>query len=503
VAKARAENVVERLMARCTAKGWTELPAVVGDGRTISHGEVYDGALRFASLLASSGLMVGDRVLIAVRDGLEFVWAFLGALYGGQLAIPVDPGMRPDEHARLAHETGASLVVAHADLLERFSQPSLAAEDLAPRLLRERGSLLPSASVVPAYAQLTSGTTGPPKIVVHKHADPEVFHQAFGRPVLSLRPGEVVFSASKMFFAYGLGNSLLYPLMSGATTVLYPSRSSAEVIADVVSRNDVDVLFGVPSVFARMLAGRHGHLLRGLRLAISAGEALPAAVEEGFAEETDVPLLNGLGCTEVGQTFSSNAVTSSRSGTVGRALAPYRISLVDELARPIARGREGLIRVHGPTLPIGRLEGGSLVRHSGLRALTTNDLAVQDRDGYIHYRTRVDNVQVIGGLKVRPEPIEETLRRHEGVLEAAVAAVTDAAGVARLRAYVVGGQAEDRDVFASALLRSVAAHHAPHEVPRSVQFLNVLPRTATGKLKRFALAGAARTATDAREHALD
>lgn len=482
-------NLAAALEARAAAGGWGGDPAFLAGGRVFTHAEVHDGAARVASVLDSMGVGRGDRVLLALPDGIEFVWAFLGALRLGAVAVAVNPRLTPADHEAAAAGAGARLVVSAADLAGRFGgRPVLPGEDLAAALAG-RPPLAPAEVDPgdPAYAQFTSGTTGVPRAAVHAHHDPPVYFEAFARQAILIRQADVLLSVSKLYFAYGLGNSLFFPLMAGCRAVLHAAHPRPDDIAGAVGRHGVTVLFAVPTFYAHLVAGGRPEAFTTLRAAVSAGEALGMALAERSRALLGCPILDGIGSTEVGQTFASNTLACWRDGTVGRALPPYRVRVCDDAGDDLAPGDVGALWVAGPTLLLGYLGDGP-APPEGRRGewLRTGDRALLDADGFLHLRGRADDIEQVGGISVSPLEVEAVLARHPAVTEVAVASVVDAEGASRLLAFVVPAPGTGPGLEAE-LLALAREELAPFKVPRSVVFVPALPRTPTGKLRRFVL----------------
>ena len=464
-------NLAGVLERRAVDGGWADDVAFLCGDRSYTHAEVHAGAARVAALLARLGAGRGDRVLIALPDGIEFVWAFLGAIRLGAVAVPVNPRLTPADHAELP----ADVVVCRGVLVDRFEGvPVVAGEDLAATAAA--CPPIPAAEVHaadPAYAQYTSGTTGVPKAAVHAHAHPPAYFDAFAGPAIALGRDDVVLSVSKLYFAYGLGNALFFPLLAGCRAVLHAAHPVAEDVAGLVARHRVTVLFSVPTFYARLVAAGDGRAWSSLRVAVSAGEALGAALAARAEALLGCPVLDGVGSTEVGQTFASNTLACARPGTVGRALPPYRVRVVGA-----PTGEAGALEVSGPTLPLG---------HPG-EWLATGDLASLDAEGFLRLHGRADDVEQVGGISVSPQEVEAVLARHPGVSEVAVAGILGGDGASRLEAFVVAApDAGWSDVLEAELVALARAELAPFKVPRSVTFVDALPRTPTGKLRRFLL----------------
>ncbi len=487
-------NLAAVIEATARVNGWETRPAFLLERSTITHGEVHDGVARAASVLGDLGVDRGDVVLIAVPDGVEFVWAFLGAVRVGALAVPVNPELTADDHRSLGEDCGASIVVCTEGLRPRFVGRAVVITDA--ELVRSMAAAAPHPAVpvgagTPAYAQYTSGTTGAPKAAVHRHGDPVVYAQAFAESALGLGSGDVVLSVSKMYFAYGLGNSLFFPLLCGARAVLSPDRPPPTQLASLVERHRVSVLFAVPTFYAHLVRecepAPPAGAFDSVRVAVSAGERLTTRLAARTSHLLDCAVLDGLGSTEVGQTFASNTVRTGRHGTVGRALPPYELAVRARDGTELPAGKVGPLWVRGPTVLLEYLgrAGAATDEHGWLR---TEDLACIDADGFVHLHGRSDDMEMVGGISVAPGEIEELLGGHDAVAEVAVVAVADDDGASRLQAFVVPATTGAVEPSVADELTALArAHLAPFKVPRTVTFVDRLPRTPTGKLRRFLL----------------
>jgi fatty acid CoA ligase FadD22 len=485
-------NLAGTLQQRAAARRHGHRPALgVGD-RTYTHDEIHDGGARTAGLLAALGVRQGDAVLLALPDGVEMAWAFLGAVRLGGLAVPVNPVLPAADHRFLATDCGARAVICTDELADRF----------AGRIVVRAGSLtaslasaapLPPAQVEasdPAYAQYTSGTTGVPRAAVHRHGDPAVYAAAFAEQGLRLREADVVLSVSKMFFAYGLGNSLFFPLLSGARAIVHPGRPAPHEITALVAHHAVTVLFAVPTFYANLIrASPPPAELASLRVAVSAGERLTTSLAERAAALLGCPLLDSLGSTEVGQAFVAGTLEQTRGGAVGRALPPYEVAVRGKDGTDLPAGAVGMLWVRGPTVLLeylGRPEATAEALDGGW--LRTGDLASMDEDGFLYHHGRADDLEMVGGITVAPQEIEELLSLHPSVSEVAVASVADGFGATRLHAFVVPAPGVVAGPLIGDELAELARSHlAAHKVPRSVTFVEALPRTPTGKLRRFLL----------------
>jgi len=491
-------NLAEALADLSRRQGWDDRVAYRAPDRSVTHGQVHVGAAYAASILAGLGVARGDRVVIAVDDRIEFVWAFLGTLRLGAIAVPVDPALSPDDHAYVLLDTEPAAVVCAAELAERFESdaPVLAAGTLGGML--GHASYGPAVQVgpdAPAYGQYTSGATGHPKLALHRHGDPEIYFRAFGA-ALAIGPDDTVLSMARLHSAGGLSASLVFPLCSGGSALLRPGDrpvhlDDGELPLDGVGAEPT-VLVAAPTWWARLLAAMPASPLPNLRVAVSTGETLTPALATRIRTWAGCPVLDGLVSTEVGSTFCSNTPAAAREGTVGRALPPYRVRVADTDGNDVPTGSQGTLWVRGPTVLTaywGKPEATAEVMRDGW--LRTGDLASVDADGYVRHLGRADDVEIVQGVSLSPVEIERVLAGHIGVAEVAVAAIRDGSGASSLRAFVVPtdpGMAGDS--LAASIVALAAERLAGPKVPGTVVFVEELPRTPTGVVRRFVLRGA-------------
>ena len=372
-------------------------------------------------------------------------------------------------------ETAPTMAKVHRALFARFGDaPAPAASLPADALL---------------YGQYTSGTTGNPKLVVHRHADPPWHAVAVSRGVLEIVPDDVLYSVSRAYFSYGLGNTLFCALSTGASAALQPEVPTIAAVTELVRTVRPTVLFAVPSFYAVLVAEGDRDSFGSLRVAVSAGEALSPTLCARARDFLGVPVLDGLGSTEVGHLFIANTLAQRRDGSCGVVLAGYEISVRNEEGAEVAPGSAGALWVRGPTLMTGyRNRPTETARVLVGGWLRTGDRVQVDAEGFVHHCGRVDDLEMIGGITVSPLEIEAILGSHDAVAEVAVAAVPDSRGASRLRAFVVTAPGHPCSAELEAeLILFARAHLAPYKVPRSVLFVCELPRTPTGKLRRHVL----------------
>ncbi|WP_317985891.1 AMP-binding protein [Streptomyces sp. 5-10] len=505
-------NVAAHLAALADRRGWSGRAAFLEGHRVWTHGEVHDRAERAATVLASRGVAAGDRVLLALPDGIMWVTTFLATARLGAVAVLVNPALTADDHRFMAEDSRTALAVSGPDLQDHFDRvPWLGADQLSaltgPPTTLGSAAPAPAAEPVtaatPLYVQYTSGTTGRPKAVVHSHGDVAAYHDLVGQEVLDIGPADVSFSVSKLFYAYGFGNAFAFPLFSGSAAVLTADRPGPALIDDLVARHRVTLLYSVPSSYAALVDERgtgHTACFASVRAAVSAGEGLPPALGERVGELLGAPVLEQIGSTEAGHAFCANTVWDNVPGTLGRPVPRFELELRDGEGAVVADGAdgsaEGELWVRGPTVVTGHPRDGGW--------LATRDRARRERDGTYRHLGRVDDLEMVGGITVSPLEVEEVLRQHPSVREVAVAAVLDERGATRLRAYVVraadaggpdgsgnpggpggpGGSAVDEETLTADLIALARRRLAAYKAPRTVRLVDSLPRTPTGKLRR-------------------
>lgn len=483
-------NVVTDALGRVEEGGWWDRPALRTGDSCWTHGQVHDLSGRIAGELANRAVTAGQRVVIAQRDGIGLVTTFLAVARLGAVAVLVNPLLTAAEHGHIAADSEAVLAVADSDVVEHF--PGIGAdvgEVLDRARTRECLPPRPVAPDAPLYVQYTSGTTGTPKGVVHTHADVVAYHRCVGRGVFGIGPDDVTLSMSKLYFAYGFGNALVFPLLSGSSAVLIPERPTPEEVREAVARHRVTLLYAVPSAYAKLVRQAEQAEFRSLRAAVSAGEPLSPALGERAREFLGAPVLDQLGCTEVGHAFCANSVTAQRPGSVGRAVPGYDIEVRGARGEVVGPGREGELWVRGPTLMRGYLNKPTATAEVLVDGwFNTRDRVTTDDDGYVWYLGRTDDLEMVGGITVSPVEVEQVLTRHPGIGECAVLAVPDGDGASKLRAFVVPRADLDAAVLEAELLSAARRELAPYKVPRSVTVVGGgLPRTDNGKLSRSEL----------------
>lgn len=484
-------NLAGDLAERAGRNRWADRPALLTDSDAWTHAQVHDVAARAATVLTGRGVRAGHRVLLALPDGPGWVVAFLATARLGATAVLINPDLPAREHEMFVDDCRATLSITGAALESRFDRDRWLDVD---RLIADAAAAAPAEARpvppdVPLYVQYTSGTTGAPKAVPHRHRDPGLYHDTVGKGVLGVGSTDVTLSVSRLYFAYGFGNAFAFPLYSGSAAVLVPDRPTPDRVCELVDRHRVTLLYAVPSAYAALVdatAAASGPGFASVRAAVSAGEALPAGVGERAAERLGAPVLEQLGSTEAGHAFCANSPTRNLPGTVGHPVPGYEVELRDAAGRPVGDGVEGDLWVRGPTLLreyLDRPEETAEVLVDGW--LNTRDRACRKPGGAIRHIARSDDMEMVGGITVAPQEVERVLIGHPMVREAAVAAVADHTGATKLRAFVVpAAGATDPAALEADLIAMTRGRLAAFKVPRTVRAVPALPRTATGKLRR-------------------
>ncbi|MFJ4938975.1 AMP-binding protein [Streptomyces pseudovenezuelae] len=483
-------NLAVQLADLAERRGWTDRPAFHQGHRAWTHGEVHALAARAATVLAAHGTGPGDRVVLALPDGIAWVAAFLAVARLGAVAVLVNPELPATDHAFMAGDADAALGVTGPGLEDRFAErPRLGADQLlALAACAGPAPAHPVDAHTPLYVQYTSGTTGRPKGVVHTHGDPKAYHDLIGRRLLRVTADDVTLSVSKLYFAYGFGNAFVFPLFSGSSAVLVDRRPTPAAVDELVVRYRVTLLYSVPSAYAALVADRgsgHEACFASVRAAVSAGEGLPEELGRRVTQVLGAPVLEQIGSTEAGHAFCANSFDHNHPGTVGRPVPGFEVELRDPAGHLVPDGVEGELWVRGPTVTPGYLD---LPEETGRTLvggwLATHDRAVREPDGSYRHLGRADDMEMVGGITVSPLEVEAVLRAHPAVREVAVVTVVDGSGAGRLRAFVVPVAPVPDGSLQEDLLRLAREELAAFKVPRSVSLVPSLPRTPTGKLRR-------------------
>ena len=505
-------NFAQHLLERNTARG--AKTAFIDDAGPLSYGELADRVRRMAGALLAAGVRREERVLLLMHDCNHWPVAFLGALYAGIVPVAVNTLMTADDYAYMLQHSRARAALVSAALWPVLEQAlAKAPHEVANVIVSGPTGALPKGAIAfdafvaaaplrapastapddPGFWLYSSGSTGRPKGTVHTHANPYWTAELYGRAVLGLSERDVCFSAAKLFFAYGLGNALTFPLSVGATVVLMAERPTPDAVFKRWREQRPTVFFGAPTGYAGMLASPNlpARSEIALRLCSSAGEALPADIGERFTAHFGCEVIDGIGSTEMLHVFLSNRPGQVRYGTTGWPVPGYIIELRGDdggvlPAQADGSSDTGDLYIQGPSAALMYWGNREKTRDTFQGAWTkSGDKYIRNADGSYTYSGRSDDMLKVSGIYVSPFEVEATLVQHPAVLEAAVIGVPDDEGLTKTKAYVVlkaGQQASEAELKAF-----VKDRLAPYKYPRSIEFLAELPKTATGKIQRFKL----------------
>ncbi len=509
----RQYNAAFDLIARNLQAGRASKIAFIDDAGSYSYGELSRRANRFANAITKLGVQPEQRVLLCMVDTIDWPVAFLGCILAGVVPVAVNTLLTTDDYEYMLLNS-RSRVLLVSDVLWPKLEPLMgkiaglqhvivSGEMPGPSTVKRLGysALLESASeqFTPAETSpdeacfwlYSSGSTGAPKGTVHVHSSLINTAELFAQPILGLREDDLVFSAAKLFFAYGLGNGLTFPMAVGATALLMAERAIPEAVFKRLREQQPTIFYGVPTLFASLLASpalpQKGELR--MRLCTSAGEALPADIGKRWTEHFGVEILDGIGSTEMLHVFLSNRAGKVRYGTTGLPIPGYDLRILDEHGQAAPVGEVGELQVNGPTAATGYWNNREKTRDTFQGVWTrSGDKYSVDADGYYTYAGRTDDMLKVGGVYVSPIEVESALITHPAVLEAAVIGRQDDAMLVKPQAFVVlkaGFTATD--ALASELQQHVKSKLAPYKYPRWIEFIDELPKTATGKIQRFKL----------------
>jgi len=504
-----AYNAAHDLIERNLAAGRSGKIAYVDDRGTYTYGDLAKRVDRFANALIDLGLRREERVLLCLHDTIDFPTAFLGSIKAGIVPIAVNTLLTASDYDYMLRDSRARALVVSAPLLQTIGPVLAQRRDLEnvivskgdhgsyrsfDALLEGKPATFDAVATCPddvCFWLYSSGSTGPPKGTIHAHASLIQTAELYARAVLGLREDDVMFSAAKLFFAYGLGNALTFPLSVGATTILMAERPTPAAIAKRLVEHRPTIFYGVPTLYAAMLASPDlpaKDSVR-LRLCVSAGEALPENIGKRWTAHFGVEILDGIGSTEMLHIFLSNRPGSVRYGTTGVPVPGYGLRVVDDRMQPVAQGEVGDLYIAGPTAANGYWNNRTKTRATFQGEwVKSGDKYRVDPDGNYVYAGRSDDMLKVSGVYVSPVEVESALITHPAVLEAAVVGREDQDKLTKPVAFVVlkPGQSAS-NALCDELRAHVKSTLAPYKYPRWIEFIDELPKTATGKIQRFKL----------------
>ena len=499
-------NVAVPFIDRHVDEGRGAKTAIAGEFGKVSYAELATQVNRCGNALAGLSIGAGARVLMMVKDCPEFFYLFWGAIKAGIVPVPLNTLLRADDYAFMIEDSDCAAVVYSPEFAGEV-EPALASSPHKPAdVLKTEGAggiteLMAAASdaleAAPAAPEddcfwlYSSGSTGRPKGVVHRQRDIPVTCEHYAVGVLGVSEEDIHFSAAKLFFAYGLGNAMTFPLWVGGVAVLSDARPSPDMTFGIIEKFQPTIYYGVPTLYAAQLQALEtaDPDLSSIKCCVSAGEALPPDLFRRWQERTDTVILDGIGSTEILHIFISNILDDYKPGATGRIVPGYEAKIIGEDGEPAPTGESGALMIKGDSV------AGRYWNNPEKTAATmigdwihTGDTYYQDEDGYFIYCGRNDDMMKVGGIWCSPFEIEAKLVEHPAVLEAAIVGRADNDELIKPEAFIVlndkGGAG---DALAAELLEHCKKGLAPYKYPRWFNFVDDLPKTATGKIQRFKL----------------
>jgi benzoate-CoA ligase family protein len=492
-------NIASHFLDNRIREGRGERTALHTDLGTWSYAELQALANRYGNLLRQDGVSPEERVIIALPDGPHFVAALFGVLKIGAVVVMVNPHLKAEAIRGFFHYTRAVAALVDPDAEPTFRDAAAGAEH-APRLLvpgtddfdQALAAAAPELDTVPTHRDdpaiwlFSGGTSGRPKAVVQSHGSFANTAERYGRRTLGLTDRDITLSVPKLFFGYALGSNIFFPFLVGGAAVLFPDRCTPEVIFHQIARHSPTVLINVPTMVQQMVAHPDAarHDLSSLRLATSAGEALPVELYHRWKQTFGVELLDGLGTAEMWHIFLTNRPGDVRPGTLGRPVEGFDVRIRDDLGRDLPPGEAGFLWVRGDSRALGYWQDMDATRRAFRGEwYVSEDMLTRDEEGYFTYRGRGDDMLKVSGKWLSPQEVENCLLQHPAVAEAVVVGVVEEDGLTRPHAFVVATEGA-RDGLDADIIAFVRDRLESYKGPRSITFLDELPRTHLGKVDR-------------------
>ena len=501
-------NLAAALLDRHLVEGRGQRIALRGPAGTLTYEELYRLTSQVGHAFRALGLEREQRVLLLLRDSPEFIACFLAAMKIGAVPVGLNTFAHPSDYEFYVRHSEARLLVGEAEFLAPLEPMlrrsrlraivSVRGEDMAgahcfQQVISAQPTDLdpaPTHRDDPAHWVYTSGSTGVAKATVHLHRNTPFVIEPYARHVLQMSPDDITFSVARLFFSYGLANSLFIPLWVGAGVVLLPERPEPDRVVETIAEYRPTLFFSVPTAYGRMLREvADWNKLASLRLCISAGEALPAPIYEAWKEKTGLETMDGVGSTEFGYIFLTNRPGSVHPGSSGKVLPEHKFRLVDEAGQDVSDGQMGELWMSSPGIASYYYRNHAASKRTFVGEwLRTGDQYSRDEQGVLTYQGRTDDLFKSGGIWVSPIQVESALLEHPAVAEASVVAERDAQGLEKPVAYVVLKARREATPETERQLREFSRERlAVYKCPKTYHFVSDLPKTTTGKIQRFKL----------------
>jgi len=503
-------NAATYFVGRNVEKGRGAKTAILYQGQKTTYDEVYRNVNRVGNALKQLGIRMENRVLLLLVDCPEFVYSFFGSIKIGAVPVPTNTLLTPADYEYALNDSRAVAIIVSGELISkitpiRLNLPYLqhiivlgraeAGQIAFEEIVRQASDELVAARTCKddaAFWLYSSGTTGFPKGTVHLQHDMVYCAENYAQKVLGIDEDDITFSVAKLFFAYGLGNGLYFPFSVGGTTILSPEHPSPQHVFEVINKYRPTLFFGVPTSYNAMLQvpeAEKNYDLSSIRLCVSAGESLPKAVYERWRDKFGVEILDGIGSTEVLHIYISNRSGGVKPGSTGTVVPGYEVKIVDDNGVPLPQGKVGNLMVKGDSTAAFYWNKHDRSKQTFLGEwFNTGDQFYQDEDGYFWYAGRGDDMIKAGGIWVSPVEVESTLMTHPAVLECGVIGKADADGLIKPKAFITLKEGfEPSPELETELKQFVKSKIAPYKYPRWIEFVDELPKTATGKIQRFKL----------------
>ncbi len=501
-------NAADYFVDRHIREGRTNKIAVLCEDRQMTYGRLAKEVNRFGNALISLNVRMEERVAMLMLDTELYPVVFFGAIKSGAIPICLNTLMRPKDYQYFLNDSRARVLIVDESLypnIEEIKQNLLFLRNiiiingkdkkqdtiLYEELINNESDSLEAAPTCPddaCFWLYSSGSTGKPKGTVHLQHDMLFSVQTYGKQVLKIKENDICFSAAKLFFAYGLGNGCYFPFSVGATSVLMPERPTPESVYKTISTHKPTIFFGVPTLYGAMLAQEKGKM-DGVHTCISAGEALPAEIFHKWKERFNIEIMDGIGSTELVHIYISNRRNNIKPGSTGQIVPGYEAKIVDSNFNEVKKGEIGTVLIKGDSTAAYYWNKHEKTKQAILGEwFNTDDKFFIDEDGFFHYVGRTNDMLKVGGIWVSPIEVEACLIKHPAVLESAVVPSMDKENLVKPCAYIVLNKGfSPSQSLEQEIKEYVKKELAHYKYPRWVYFVDDLPKTATGKVKRFEL----------------